>query len=74
MPPLDLITIVLQGGAVVVLLLWVFDLRAQRREERSERIANGVIMREVGASLGELTEAIEALIEDRSPRPSRSRR
>lgn len=72
MPPMETISLVLQGGAVVVLLLWVWDLRKLREQERSERLANAEVMREVGSSLGELTHSINALIE--GTRPERTRR
>lgn len=74
MPSPDLIALVLQGGAVVVLLLWVWDLRSQRKQERDERIANAEAMRTVGQSLGELTSSIESLMDGRPSRPPRSRR
>lgn len=74
MPPSDTIALVLQGGAVVVLLLWVWDLREQRKQERTERLANAEVMRTVGSALGDLTEAIEAIVEGRGVRPPRVRR
>lgn len=74
MPPTDTIALVLQGGAVVVLLLWVWDLRAQRQQERAERLKDAEVMRTVGTALGELTSAIYALIDGEQPRAPRTRR
>lgn len=74
MPSGELVALVLQGGATVVLLLWVWDLRAQRREERAERIANAETMRTVGTALGELTSAIQDSLEGRATRQTRERR
>jgi hypothetical protein len=68
MPSIELITLVLQGGAVVVLLLWVADLRKQREQERAERLENAAVMRTVSQSLAELTAAV------RESMPLRSRR
>ena len=73
MPTSELIALVLQGGAVAVLLLWNYDLRKHREQERSERLENAAVMRTVGQALGELTDSIEALIEGRQPRPPRRR-
>ena len=70
----ELIALILQGGAVVVLYLWIRDLQAQRAQERTERIENAVTMRTVGESLGKLTDSIEALIDGRAPRSPRPRR
>lgn len=73
MPQSDLIALVLQGGAVVVLLLWVWDLRRQRDQERAERQENSAILRTMAQGLGELTNSIEALIDGQRPRPPRRR-
>lgn len=73
MPTSELIALVLQGGAAAVLLLWVWDLREQRKQERTERLENASVMRTVGEALGELTDSIEALLENRTPRPPRRR-
>lgn len=77
----EIIALVLQGGAVVVLCWWIIDLKDQRKyqdklreQERQERIANAEVMRTVGQSLGALTNSIEALINGDPPRPPRSRR
>lgn len=70
----QLIALIIQGGAVVVLFLWNRDLQEQRKQERVERLANAEVMRTIGASLGDLTEAIEALIDGRSVRSPRARR
>lgn len=78
MPTPELIALVLQGGAVVVLLFWNWDLRAERKverdrtaQERAERIENAAVLRTVGSALGELTSAIHSITDDRSPRTRR---
>lgn len=69
----QLVALILQGGAVVVLFLWVRDLQEQRKTERDERIANAEVIRTVGVALGELTAAINALVDEEPPRPPRER-
>lgn len=59
----ELIALVLQGGAVVVLYLWVVDLKEQRKQERTERIANAEVMKTVGEALGELTTTVGHLVD-----------
>ena len=70
----ELIGLILQGGAVVVLFLWVLDLRDQRKQERSERLENNALMRDMTQAVGGLTDSIDALFEGRPPRPPRTRR
>ena len=70
----ELIGLILQGGAVVVLFLWVLDLRDQRKQERSERLENNALMRDMTQAVGGLTDSIDALLEGRPPRPPRTRR
>jgi hypothetical protein len=76
----EVIALVLQGGAVVVLYLWVADLKDQRKhqdklreQERAERLENASVMRETSQALGVLTKSIEAIVEHQSPRPPRQR-
>lgn len=78
MPTPELIALIIQGGAVVALLAWVWDLRAQRKyqemlrqEERRERLENAAILRTVGDALRELTSAVDALVEGRSAKRAR---
>ena len=70
----ELIGLILQGGAVVVLFLWVLDLRDQRKQERNERLENNALMRDMTQAVGGLTDSIDALLEGRPPRPPRTRR
>lgn len=77
----ELIALVLQGGAVVVLYLWVVDLKEQRKhqeklreQERAERLENASVMRETSRALGVLTKSIEAIVEQKPPRRPRERR
>lgn len=64
MPEANLISLVTgAGGAVVALLLWIWDLRKQRDQEREERIKNAEVMATVGSALGELTTEIGPLVE-----------
>lgn len=69
MPTPETITLIVQGGAIVALVFWIWDLRAQRREERAERIQTAATMTTVAAALKELTDAVKASIEP--PRRSR---
>jgi hypothetical protein len=78
MPTPELIALVIQGGAVVALLAWVWDLRAQRKyqemlrlEERRERLESAAILRTVGDALRELTSAIDALVDGPPTRKAR---
>lgn len=59
MPDGSLIQLVLQGGAVVVLLLWVWDLRSQRDQERKERRENFTALQLVTQALKDLTDAVK---------------
>ena len=77
----ELIALVLQGGAVVVLYLWIMDLKEQRKhqdklreQERAERLENASVMRETSRALGVLTKSIEAIVQEQPPRPPRERR
>lgn len=76
----ELIALVLQGGAVVVLYLWIVDLKDQRKhqeklreEERAERIENASVMRETSQALGRLTNVVEALVAEKPARAPRER-
>jgi hypothetical protein len=80
MPEGSVISLVLQGGAVVALLMWIWDLREQRKhqdklreQERAERIENASVMRETSQALGRLTNVVGAQIGEPPARAPRAR-
>jgi hypothetical protein len=59
------------GGAIVAMLLWNWDLRKQRDREHAERREDAAAMRTLADGVKELTGAVKELL---PPTPTRSLR